>query len=181
MADTMAQSQRHYTMSRVRSTSTTPELKMRHVLWRNGFRYLINDRKLPGKPDIVLPKYRTVIFIHGCFWHGHKGCKRYTVPKTNVEFWIAKITRNQERDQEVWRQIEAKGWYVIIVWECELKKKQFEETIARVEKEILANGETYRRQREERRHLREQRRIELQEQKARQSALMAEIKESHKV
>ncbi len=98
-----------------------------------------------------------------------------------MDFWTAKIARNQERDQEVWRQLEAKGWYVIIVWECELKKKQFEETIYRVEKEIIVNGETYHKEIEDRRYQRKQRRIELQEQKARQEALMAEIKESHKV
>lgn len=167
-------------MSRVRQESTAPELTLRKGLWKGGFRYKVNDKFLPGSPDLVFPKHRTVVFVHGCFWHGHKGCKHYTIPKTNVDFWTAKIARNQERDQEVWRQLEAKGWHVIIVWECELKKKQFEDTICRVEKEILANGETYRKQIEERRHLREQRRIELREHKARQSALMAEIKESHK-
>lgn len=181
MADIVSQEQRHFIMSQVHSTSTKPEMKLRKSLWSRGFRYRVNVKRLPGTPDIVLSKYRTVIFVHGCFWHGHKGCKHYTVPKTNVDFWAAKIARNQERDQEVWRQLEAKGWYVIIVWECELKKNLFEETICRVEKEILANGETYRKQIEERRHLREQRRIERREQKTRQSALMAEIKESHKV
>lgn len=180
MTNVVPLDRRHYIMSQVHSTSTKPELKLRRALWRLGFRYHVNDRHLPGSPDIVLPKHHTVIFVHGCFWHGHNGCKFYSVPKTNVAFWTAKIARNQERDQEVWRKLEAKGWAVIIVWECELKKNQFEETICRVEKEILANGEAYRRQIEERRHLREQRRIELREHKARQSALMAEIKESHK-
>lgn len=164
----------------IKNTVLDSELKLRRALWRLGFRYRINDKRLPGSPDIVLPKHRTAIFVHGCFWHGHKGCKHYTVPKTNVDFWTAKIARNQERDQEVWRQLEAKGWYVIVVWECELKKTLFEDTINRVEKEILASGEKYRRQIEERRHLQEQRQIELREQKERQSALMAEIKESHK-
>lgn len=168
-------------MSKVRSSNTLPEIMLRHSLWADGFRYRANDKKLPGSPDIVFPKHRTVIFVHGCFWHGHKGCKYYTVPKTSTDFWVAKIARNQERDQEVWRQLEAKGWYVIIVWECELKKQQLVETIDRVEREILANGETYRRQREERRYLREQIRTELQEQRARQSALIAEIKESHRL
>lgn len=176
MADNLTESQRHYVMSQVHSVSTKPELKLRRSLWRQGFRYRVNDKKLPGKPDIVLPKYRTVIFIHGCFWHGHKGCKNYTIPKTNTVFWVAKVARNQERDQEVWRKLEAKGWAVIIVWECELKKKQFEETVNRVEKEILANGEIYKRHKEERRALREQRQAEIREQKLRQSALMIEIK-----
>lgn len=110
----------------------------------------MNDKRLPGKPDIVLPKYRTVIFVHGCFWHGHKDCKYYTIPKTNAEFWRAKVARNQERDQEVWRKLEAKGWSVIIVWECQLKKANLEETIKRVADEIVRNGEVYRATHEER-------------------------------
>ena len=176
----MTPEQRYKCMSSVHSANTKPEIRLRKAIWKLGYRYRVNDRRLPGSPDIVLPKHRTVIFVHGCFWHGHKGCKHYTVPKTNVDFWTAKIARNQERDQEVWRSLEAKGWYVVIVWECELKKNLFEDTICRVEKEILANSESYRRQIEDRHHLREQRRIELREQKERQSALMAEIKESHK-
>lgn len=130
-------------MSQIRNKNTTPELKLRHALWRLGFRYRVNDKRLPGTPDIVLPKYRTVIFIHGCFWHGHRNCKFYTVPKTNTEFWTVKVARNQERDQEVWRQLEAKGWYVIIVWECELKKHRFEDTVNSVATEIVRNGNTY--------------------------------------
>lgn len=122
MADTMTEAQRHYTMSQVHSASTKPELRLRNALWHLGFRYRVNVKRLPGTPDIVLPKYRTVIFVHGCFWHGHKDCKNYTVPKTNTDFWTAKIARNQHRDQEVWRQLEAQGWTVIIVWECQLKK-----------------------------------------------------------
>jgi DNA mismatch endonuclease (patch repair protein) len=90
-------------------------------LFSKGFRCRIIVKGLPGKPVIVLAKYRTVIFIHGCFSHGHNGCPLFTVPKTNTGFWIKKISRNQERDQEVWRQLEAKGWAVIIVWECQLK------------------------------------------------------------
>lgn len=177
----MTPEQRFKCMSHNRAKNTGPELCLRRALWGKGFRYRVNDRNLPGSPDIVLPKHKTVIFIHGCFWHGHKGCKNYTVPKTNTDFWVAKVARNQERDQDVWRKLEAKGWAVIIVWECELKKKKFEETANRVEKEILANGETYRRYQEERRALREQRQAEIREQKIRQSALMIEIKESHKV
>ena len=116
-------------MSQIHSSSTKPELKLRRALWSLGFRYRVNEKRLPGKPDIVLPKYRTVVFIHGCFWHGHKGCKYYTVPKTNTEFWKAKVVRNQERDQEEWRQLEAKGWAVIIVWECQLKPSVREKTL----------------------------------------------------
>lgn len=179
MTDIFTPIQRHFCMSRVRSSNTKPEVKLRHILWGQGFRYKVNDRGLPGSPDIVLPKYRSVIFVHGCFWHGHKGCKNYTVPKTNTDFWVAKVARNQERDQEVWRQLEAKGWSVIIVWECELKKKCFEKTVNRVENEILANGEAYQRRIEERRALQNQRRVEIRERKLRQSALMKEINENH--
>ena len=127
-------------MAHNRAKNTTPEITLRHALWHRGIRYRMNDKRLPGKPDIVLPKYNTVIFIHGCFWHGHKGCKHYTVPKTNTDFWISKVDRNQERDQRVWRELEAAGWSVIIVWECELKKAVLNGTINRVEAEIKCAG-----------------------------------------
>ena len=143
MADVLNSDQRHRNMAAIHSASTKPELKLRQALWRLGFRYRVNDKRLPGKPDIVLPKYRTVIFVHGCFWHGHKGCPTSHIPETNTDFWKAKIARNQERDQEVWRQLEAKGWSVIIVWECQLKKAYFEGTIERVKAEIIRNGEKY--------------------------------------
>ena len=165
-------------MSRVHSASTKPELKLRHALWQLGFRYRINDHLLPGSPDIVLPKYRTVIFVHGCFWHGHKDCKYYTVPKTNTDFWKAKVARNQERDQEVWRQLEAKGWFVIIVWECQLKKAHLEETIEAVSAEIRRNGETLKKAKEERRKAQEAYREEQKARKAKESSLLAEVKES---
>ena len=176
MSDSLTRSQRHYCMSQVHSTSTKPELKLRQALWRLGFRYRVNDKKLPGTPDIVLPKYRTVIFIHGCFWHGHKDCKFYTVPKTNTEFWTAKVARNQERDQEVWRQLEAKGWSVIIVWACQLKKAALDETIGRVRAEILRNGELYLSAQEERRRSREAYRQMRRQQLEKEAALLAEIR-----
>ena len=144
MSDVFSKSQRHEIMSRIRGEDTTPERCLRNALWRKGFRYRLNDKRLPGKPDIVFPKYRTVIFVHGCFWHGHKGCKYYTIPKTNTNFWVAKVSRNQERDQEVWRLLEAKGWFVIIVWECQLKKGKLQETVEVVINEIRKNGEIYR-------------------------------------
>ena len=134
---------RHYIMSRIRSQNTTPEVTLRHALWHRGFRYRINDKRLPGKPDIVLPKYRAVVFIHGCFWHGHKNCSIFKMPKSNTDYWSTKIARNQERDQRVWRELEAAGWSVIIVWECELKKASLNSTINRVEAEIKAAGEKY--------------------------------------
>ena len=143
MADILTEEQRHKAMASIHSVSTKPELKLRHALWRLGFRYRMNDKRMPGKPDIVFPKYRAVIFVHGCFWHGHKGCRNYTVPKTNTEFWTAKVVRNQERDQRVWRELEAMGWSVIIVWECELKKTKLPGTIDRVEAKIRAAGEKH--------------------------------------
>ncbi len=143
MSDTLSPEQRHRNMAAIHGTSTKPEIKMRCELWRRGFRYRKNDKRLPGSPDIVLPKHRTAIFIHGCFWHGHKGCKYYTIPKTNTDFWIHKVKRNQQRDQDVWRQLEAKDWSVIIVWECELKKYRYEDTVDKVVAEIVRNGNTY--------------------------------------
>ena len=176
MADVHSKDQRHRTMAAIHSASTKPELRLRHALWQFGFRYRINDRRLPGTPDIVLPKFRTVIFVHGCFWHGHKGCKYATTPKTNTDFWTAKVTRNRERDQEVWRQLEAKGWYVVIVWECQLKKGVVDATLESVADAIRKNGRAYRdlqaARKEARRLYLEERRLK----KEREAELIAEIK-----
>ena len=176
MPDNHTPAQRHRNMAAIHSASTKPELKLRHSLWHLGFRYRINDKSLPGRPDIVLPKFRTVVFMHGCFWHGHKDCKYYAVPKTNTAFWMAKVARNQERDQEVWRKLEAKGWSVIIVWECQLKKANLEETIDRVAEEIVRNGEDYRAAQEERRKAREEYRRERMVRKEREQSLLKEVK-----
>ena len=176
MPDNHTPDQRHRNMAAIHSDSTRPELTLRHALWRLGFRYRMNDRKLPGKPDIVLPKYRTVIFVHGCFWHGHKGCKFYTVPKTNTDFWTAKIARNQERDQEVWRKLEAKGWNVIIVWECEMKNDSFLDTVSSVESQLQANLTRYLQDREDRRIRREEWAEEMRKRKERFKVINAEYK-----
>ena len=176
MPDNHTPAQRHNNMASIHSASTKPEMMLRHALWYQGFRYRINDKSLPGRPDIVLPKYRTVIFVHGCFWHGHKDCKYYTIPKTNTEFWMAKVARNQERDQEVWRKLEAKGWSVIIVWECQLKKANLDETLDRVAAEIVRNGETYRGVQEERKKTREEYRRKRKERKEREQSLLEEVK-----
>lgn len=175
MPDNHTPDQRHRNMAAVHSASTKPELMLRHALWHLGFRYLVNVKHLPGSPDIVLPKYRTVIFVHGCFWHGHKDCKNASIPKTNTDFWTAKIARNQERDQVVWRQLEAKGWSVVIVWECQLKKAVMDETIANIEAEIIHNGETLRQAQEDRRKAREEYRLEIRSRKEREAALKAEL------
>lgn len=162
-------------MAAIHSASTTPEVNLRHALWKLGFRYKVNDRSLPGSPDIVLPKYRSVIFVHGCFWHGHKGCKKYTVPKTNTDFWVAKVARNQERDQEVWRQLEAKGWSVIIVWECEINNKHLASTINRVVQDIVANGASFQKHKQERAINRQQHNLERKEQRIKCNLLIAEL------
>ena len=176
MTDTISPELRHYVMSQVHSFDTKPELRLRRALWRLGFRYHVNDKRLPGKPDIVLPKYKTAIFVHGCFWHGHKNCSNYRIPKTNVDFWIAKVSRNQERDQEVWRKLEAKGWSVIIVWECELAKGRQEETVIRVANEINANGELFNQRQRERKEERLRRRNERAEEKKAIEKYLSEIK-----
>lgn len=116
-------------MSRIKGKNTKPEILLRKELFKRGFRYKIHDEKLPGKPDIVLPKYRTVIFVHGCFWHGHDGCRYYTVPKTRTEWWQIKISGNIARDEKVIYDIERLGWKVLTVWECMLKKNLLEDTV----------------------------------------------------
>ena len=178
MADRLTKEERSELMSHIRSVNTKPEVALRRALWRRGFRYRVNVKSLPGSPDIVLPKHRTVVFVHGCFWHGHKGCKIYHLPQTNTEFWRAKVARNQERDQEVWRQLEAKGWSVVIVWECELVKTKFADTIERVTADIKANGNSFRQHLEERRIEREKRRKELIYEQKRCKALLTEIESS---
>lgn len=176
MTDTISPELRHYVMSQVHSSDTKPELRLRRALWRMGFRYHVNDKRLPGKPDIVLPRYKTVIFVHGCFWHGHMNCGNYRIPKTNVEFWTKKVSRNQERDQEVWRKLEAKGWSVIIVWECQLKKGNIDETVNRVVEEIVQNGERYWDAQEDRRQTREEYRQEQKKRKEMERALLEEVR-----
>lgn len=110
-------------MSKIRSKDTKPELALRKALFAKGFRYRVNDKRLPGKPDIVLPKYKTVIFLHGCFWHRHEGCKYAYTPKTNTKFWTDKIMSNKERDKINMQKLTALGWNVLVVWECEIRHK----------------------------------------------------------
>ena len=130
-------------MSRVHSTNTTPERVVRNELWHRGYRYRLNDKRLPGKPDLVLPKYRAVIFINGCFWHGHRGCPKYTVPKTNESFWREKVARNIARDELNAQRLDTLAWTVITVWECELSKKNRNATIDRIEADLRAAKEKY--------------------------------------
>ena len=139
MPDPLTLQQRHLCMSHIRSKDTNPELKVRRELWRRGYRYRMNVCSLPGTPDIVLGRYRSVIFVNGCFWHGHGGCRKYTVPKSNVEFWKEKVARNRERDLLNNQRLESIAWGVITVWECELDKAHLPDTIDRVEAELQAN------------------------------------------
>ena len=129
MPNTHMTLQRHANMAAIHGKDTKPELMVRRWLWRNGYRYRLNHPRLPGKPDIVLRKYRTCIFVNGCFWHGHEGCQYYTVPKTNTEFWVDKVRRNKERDVKVQYELASMGWHCITIWECELKPKVRENTL----------------------------------------------------
>ena len=165
MTDTMTAEQRHKCMSHIRSKDTKPELKVRRWLWHHGYRYRLNVKSVPGKPDIVMRPYRTAIFVNGCFWHGHNVqfstaliensklksekaanpgaaliensacCK---IPQSNREFWVAKIKRNQERDQRNYQLLQENGWQVIVVWECQLTSNQIEHTMREVE--LLLNN-----------------------------------------
>ena len=123
MLDKLTPSQRHCCMSRIRGKNTKPEILVRKGLHARGFRFRLHNKKLPGSPDIVLPKYGVAIMVNGCFWHGHKGCRYATKPKTNIEFWETKIARNLHRDEVTNAHLEALGWHVITVWECELRGK----------------------------------------------------------
>lgn len=125
-------------MYRIRNKDTKPEIMLRKALFARGFRYRVNVKSLPGKPDIVLPRYKTVIFVHGCFWHGHPGCKYAYTPKSNTEFWVNKISNNKKRDVETEFKLKELGWKVITVWECEIRHgKGFSDLIERLSLNIL--------------------------------------------
>ena len=134
-------------MSRIRGKNTKPEILVRRGLHARGFRFRLQDKKLPGRPDIVLPKYGVAIMVNGCFWHGHKGCRYATKPNTNIEFWETKIARNRHRDEVTTAHLEALGWTVITVWECELRGKLESNTrLDKLADEIRFIGESKKRQ-----------------------------------
>ena len=159
MTDRLTPQQRHYVMSRIHGKGTKPELLVRQWLWRHGYRYRLNVKSVPGKPDIVMRRYRTAIFVNGCFWHGHfvkfaveslglrvesqlkveseelkiDGSRCCKIPQTNREFWLNKIKRNQERDQKNYQLLRDNGWQVIVIWECQLTSKLLENTMLQVE------------------------------------------------
>ncbi len=127
--DKLTKEQRHKCMAAIRSKNTRPEVLVRKFLFSRGFRYRLNHPRLPGHPDVVLRKYRTVIFVNGCFWHGHEGCKYFRLPKTNTEFWASKIERNQQRDKVEQIRLAEMGWHCITIWECQLKPSVREHTL----------------------------------------------------
>lgn len=135
--DTLSKEKRRWLMSRVRHSGTKPEHEVRTVLHRMGFRFRLNRSDLPGTPDIVLPKYRTVIFVHGCFWHRHASCSKATTPKQNADFWKAKFERNIERDEQKILALEALGWHTVIIWECETNKT---DELSKRLRELLKNA-----------------------------------------
>lgn len=136
MTDVHSSVVRSYNMSRIKGTNTKPEEIVRKYLFSKGFRYRKNDKKLPGKPDIVLPKYRTIVFVNGCFWHKHEGCKYFVWPKNNAEFWKNKIESTVERDKRITAELKQQGWKIIVVWECQLKGEAKEATLLALEEEL---------------------------------------------
>lgn len=140
MADVHSPEIRSYNMSMIHGKGTKPEERVRKYLFSQGFRYRKNDPRLPGRPDIVLPKYKTVVFINGCYWHKHENCKYFSWPKSNVDFWKEKITKNVERDKKKHLELQQLGWNVIVIWECQLKGTKFQQTILELGKEIRKNG-----------------------------------------
>ncbi len=139
MADVHSPETRSFNMSQIKGKNTKPEELVRRYLFSHGFRYRKNVSTLLGKPDIVLPKYKTCIFVNGCFWHKHEGCRYFVWPKNNAEFWKKKITGNVERDLRQQNELRLLGWNVVVIWECELKKDRFNETMASVTDNLRNN------------------------------------------
>jgi len=139
MADVHSKKVRSYNMSRIKGKNTKPEMLVRKFLFSHGYRYRLHVKKLPGKPDIVLPKYNIAIFIHGCFWHGHNDCKYYIIPKTRTDWWLDKINRNKTLDNKAVELLEKNGWRVIIIWECDLRPTKVENRLSTLLTE-LKNG-----------------------------------------
>lgn len=137
MADVHEPAVRSYNMSQIRSKNTKPEMRVRSFLHQNGLRFRLHQKSLPGKPDIVLKKYRTVVFIHGCFWHGHKGCRYFILPKSNAKFWKDKIEGNVARDRNAVKLLRKEKWKVIEIWECDLKAYNKDKVLLKVLRKIV--------------------------------------------
>jgi DNA mismatch endonuclease (patch repair protein) len=138
MADTHSKEVRSYNMSQIKSKDTKPEMLVRKFLHANGFRYKLHVKNMPGKPDIVLPKYKTVVFVHGCFWHGHDGCSHFVMPNSKIEYWSNKISRNKNNANKAEMLLSEDGWRVIIIWECKLKKGNLDVTLKNLADDIQA-------------------------------------------
>ena len=142
ITDILTKEERSALMAKVKGKNTKPEIYVRKYLFSKGFRYRVNDPRYPGRPDIILPKYRTAIFVHGCFWHGHESCKYARLPLTNREFWENKIRTNIERDKRNIELLKQEGWKVVVVWQCELRNRRLrEERMKRLVEEIEADEE----------------------------------------
>ena len=144
MTDVHDKATRSYNMSQIKGKDTKPELLVRKFLFTNGFRYKLHDKKLPGKPDLVFPKLKSVIFVHGCFWHGHDNCKYFVVPKTRTEWWLQKITRNKQLDEDNFYKLTTQGWRVFSIFECELMSAERIITLTKILKQLnmISNGDT---------------------------------------
>ena len=143
MVDNLTPEARSRLMSRIRQKDTRPELVLRKALHAAGLRYVLHPRKLPGRPDIVSPKYRTAVFVHGCFWHGHE-CRAGRGPSSNTEYWVAKISANRERDAEAASELQAQGWKVVTVWECETKTPRLDSLVSRLLKQVQVSVKQHR-------------------------------------
>ncbi len=139
MADVHSPTRRSYNMSRIKSKNTKPELLIRKVLHANGFRFRLHDQRLPGTPDIVLKKYMTLVFINGCFWHGHTNCKYYIIPKTRKDWWVNKINTTALNDKKNLTLLHEAGWKIITIWECELKRDKIQKTLIKLFTQIKMN------------------------------------------
>ena len=141
MADRLSREKRSWNMSHIRNKDTEIEVKVRKYLFSKGFRYRKNDSRLPGKPDVVLPRYKTVIFVHGCYWHRHPGCKNCTTPSTNTAFWLEKFDKNIKNDAKHKAELEKAGWKVVVLWECEIEN-DFENTMEKVTEQLMKAGKS---------------------------------------
>jgi len=171
----MTKEQRHRCMSHIRSKDTRPEVLVRKSLFAAGLRYRLNVKALPGTPDIVLKKYHTIILINGCFWHGHEGCRHFVLPQTNRQFWEEKISRNRRRDTAVLARLEALGWKVITVWECELEPARRTGTLESLPGKIMECSRQHEMEAAQRKRLRAERREEREAEKVRKSLARDEI------
>ena len=177
MSDKLTKQQRHHCMSRIRGKNTKPEILVRKGLHARGFRFRLHNKKLPGSPDVVLPKYGVAIMVNGCFWHGHKGCRYANEPKSNVDFWQAKIARNRHRDEVTSAHLEALGWHVVTIWECELRgTDKSARRIDELVKEIYDAGLIKQKRDAQIKVSRQEEKQRLQEYLAKQASLEKELK-----